>query len=374
MSVRGWRPRAGFTLIELLVVIAIIAILIGLLLPAVQKVREAAARSQCGNNLHQIVLAAHNYQSAYGKLPSFIGPVSPTDSIGVGTAHGSDVGVLVMLLPYIEQDNAAKGIYPMYQTPYGSMDDSANNNPNMPYWFDNQFDASPPGIAGETPGYPPLTIYTYGHNKIKTFMCPSQPFDEPENNSFGTGQPGGWIIGGPLVRNLSPSTVVTTGFWYEDYNGVENLMPLGRSDYVGCAGLGRGNNPSWSQYEGIFVDRAPKKIEGIVDGSSNTIMFTEATGRAHASFPGRFNVFAHSWVGSSSISTGYGTQTGKEAFVYQMSSYHTGVVLVALADGSVKSVKGNISRNTTDPTWLVLQALGGVADGSAANTSNVLLN
>jgi prepilin-type N-terminal cleavage/methylation domain-containing protein len=116
--------RSGFTLIELLVVIAIIAILIGLLLPAVQKVREAAARTQTMNSLKQCALATHNYQDAFKTLP----PTWAITSTGFGSLH-------YFLLPYVEQDNLYKqangnclNVYNVAVQPYLSPADPTANN------------------------------------------------------------------------------------------------------------------------------------------------------------------------------------------------------------------------------------------------------
>src|SRR5215475_14299963 len=94
--------RCGFTLIELLVVIAIIAVLIGLLLPAVQKVRDAAARIQCGNNLKQLGLALHNFHDSNGYLPTAGSSDGKPFSSGPWPIQGEGTNWSIYLLPYIE--------------------------------------------------------------------------------------------------------------------------------------------------------------------------------------------------------------------------------------------------------------------------------
>jgi prepilin-type N-terminal cleavage/methylation domain-containing protein/prepilin-type processing-associated H-X9-DG protein len=222
------QPRPGFTLIELLVVIAIIGVLIGLLLPAVQKVREAAARLQCGNNLKQIGLALHNYHDTNQAFPQAYKPLpapDPTAPPGTGT-YGA--GAFVLILPYLEQDNVYRRI---------DVTRAALSTVNMP----------PANPAYSTP--------------IKTFLCPSAPGNPTVDYSAELAD---------SFNNFGIAVTPAPG------------LIFGRSDYAPDAGMSA-NIPGISINAGASIicqpPDGPVRIVTILDGSSNTIMVVEDAGR-----------------------------------------------------------------------------------------------
>jgi prepilin-type N-terminal cleavage/methylation domain-containing protein len=217
--------RRGFTLIELLVVIAIIAVLIGLLLPAVQKVREAANRSQCQNNLKQIGLACHNYAGTNGGLPM---GTNKSLSAPVG-AHGAPVWV--QILPFIEQ-----------QAAYNAMLAARGGDLDMGSWW-----------LGSTSGFTATLRSVASPVAVKTYRCPSSPL--------------------PKTLTLAAATVDNTFLWpsYVPIAGSTN-HPTADTSAAAAQGIHSGG--------GIFPGRLSVKLQAIPDGTSNTLLVAEQSNYA----------------------------------------------------------------------------------------------
>ncbi len=406
-----FRRKAGFTLVELLVVIAIIAILIGLLLPAVQKVREAAARTQCINNLKQIILAAHNYQSTFNQLPPGYLGCLPKDntpaSAFLGVTDGQLMSCLSFLLPYVEQDAIYKQLVD-------------GNAPNAGVGYSNAtlFDirsrgyGDDPTVNGPIYTYPNFsnsawlnspTDYALATSTIKTFICPAAQVD-PNGLLF--------IFSNCLFEDgVPPTSYSVEGInWSGSWNAQTNPA-WGLTNYLGVCGA-RGNNVfypdntswtsgfppgitqgGWGLLAGMFDNRTTVSLARVPDGTSHTAAFGEATGsmgNEEYSYYGLNGPFiangsiiqGYAWMGFGVMGMWRGLDGPDNGSWAKFGSRHTAVVHFAYADGSVHPVSrvvdshgwyGPRANKRPDPPpysafpgWWALAQLCGYQDGMVA--------
>jgi prepilin-type N-terminal cleavage/methylation domain-containing protein/prepilin-type processing-associated H-X9-DG protein len=329
MRVWAWKRR-GFTLIELLVVIAIIAILVGLLVPAVQKVRDAANRTQCQNNLHQIAIAAHNYQSAQGRLPP-----------GMDKQH---VGCLVYLLPYLEQDPHFRNF---------------SFDPSYPFYYRNPLNRPPTTGSMTLPPCPNASGEWGCQGLIKTFICPAAWGPEETTTALLT------VNYGTAGVNFTPGAPIGHVFSSEP-----GAQIMGRCNYLGNGGAffyvaANGYNPDFT---GILYYNSGTSLGRVPDGTSQTILFGEYAGGwifwgggggipdgpAGGSWCAGFNYSDFGLDGQIYINDG-----GHGWWSYG-SRHPQNMVQIAYADGSVRQINPNLDFYT----WL---SICGIWDGVAVN-------
>ncbi len=279
---RALRNRRAFTLVELLVVIAIIGILVGLLLPAVQAAREAARRMQCSNNLRQLGLATHNYESAYGRLPC--GWVSN------GVTGEPGWGWSAALLSFMEGSTIA-----------------------------NRIDWR---IAIEESVHDQIRVAV-----VPSFMCPSDPFA----NLFEIAENQG--------AHSHSNLTLGTGSVDEG----DKLFPISKSNYIAMFGTFELEDSPYRS-DGMYFGNSKIKFRDVTDGLSNTIMVGERSGQLGGSiWHGNIPEAAESQARIVGVADH--PPNSPAGHFEDFRSYHTGGANFMRADGSVQWLPNTINED-----------------------------